>query len=59
MDTEQWLATHLPRLENAGHMEQCDDILARTEGTRIITDDNLASETGRAWYGTYHPGPPE
>ena len=59
LDTEQWLATNLPRLKNAEHMEQCDDILARTEGVRIITDDNLASETGRAWYGTWHPGPPE
>lgn len=58
-DANAWLAEHLPRLQAPGYMEPCTAILVRTEGSRLITDDNMASETHWPWYLTYHPGPPE
>lgn len=58
-DPETWLASVLPRFVDPRHLESCTEILDRTEGVRLITDDNMASETQTPWGAIYHPGPPE
>ena len=51
-----WLRDNLPRLLSPTHLETCDSILARSATTRIITDDNMASETSAPW--NYSPRAP-
>ena len=55
---DAWLADNLPRVLDEDHLEPCPRVLARTEGVRSITDDNLASEGSLPWYG-YFRFPPE
>lgn len=54
-----WLDDNLPRLLAPGHLETCADVLARTETERIITDDNMASETSVPWNYSFPALAPE
>ena len=54
-----WLRDNLPRLLSPDNLETCDSILARSEATRIITDDNMASETSVPWNYSFPPPVPE
>lgn len=58
-DPDAWLREHVPRLLDPNHTEPCPRVLERTAGYRVITDDNLASESRFPWYVTYSPGAPD
>ena len=55
---EAWLNQALPVLVGENHLEPCANILARTEGHRLITDDNLVTEAVRPWHWAYRPNLP-
>ena len=58
-DADAWIAGRLPDLLSAGNFESCGQILERTAGRRLVTDDNLATEAAVPWYATYRPRLPE
>ncbi len=58
-DADEWIAGRLPHWLSAENYESCAQILARTVGKTLVTDDNLATEAAVPWYATYRTGPPE
>ena len=58
-DAEPWLAENLPRLLSPSNLETCSHLLARSETTRLITDDNMASETAVPWNYSFPPPAPD
>ena len=56
---EPWLAATMPRLISPSNLETCGDLLARSETTPMITDDNMASETAVPWNYSFQPPTPE
>ena len=57
-DAETWLNRTLPALVAENHLEPCASILARTQDERLVTDDNLVTETTRPWHWAYRPDLP-
>lgn len=58
-DGDAWIVRKLPRWLASDNFESCAQILERTIGKRLVTDDNLATEAAVPWYATYRPGKPE
>ena len=58
-DADGWIARELPRWLVVGNFESCTEILERTVGRTLVTDDNLATEAVVPWYAVYRPGTPE